>query len=199
MDRKVVWVGLASLALIALAVLATILWRRPPQFHGTTYEPLIPAPGFALKEADGGEYRLSAQKGKVVVLYFGYTYCPDICPTTLATLKQVRTNLGSNADEMEVVFVTVDPARDTPETTQRYVAQFDPSFIGLSGSESDLQPIWTAYGIFRELEPKDVSGNYVVSHTARLLVIDRQGNLHVTFPYGEEWQDILNDIEILIK
>ncbi len=199
MDRKVIWVGLVSLALIVLAGLATILLKRPPQFRGTTYDPLIPAPEIALRKADGGEYRLSDQKGKVIVLYFGYTYCPDICPTTLAALKQVRTGLGSEADKVEVVFVTVDPARDTPAAIQRYAAQFDPSFIGLSGSEADLQPIWTAYGIFRELEPKDASGNYAVSHTARLLVIDRQGNLHVSYPYGEQWQDILSDIEILIK
>ncbi|HVN15027.1 MAG TPA: SCO family protein [Anaerolineales bacterium] len=199
MDRKLAWVGLASLALIALAIVATLMLGKPPQFRGTTYDPLVPAPEIALKKANGEEYRLTDQKGKVVLLYFGYTYCPDICPTTLATLKQAYTNLGSDANKVEIVFITVDPDRDTPQSMQRYVNQFDASFIGLSGSTADLQPVWTEYGIFRELGPKDASGNYIVSHTARILVVDKQGNLHLSYPYGEQWQDILFDLRLLIN
>jgi protein SCO1/2 len=97
-----------------------------------------------------------------------------------------------------VVFITVDPARDTPEAVQNYVSAFSPSFIGLSGTEAQLQPVWDSYGVYRELGPKDASGNYPVTHSARVTAIDAQGNLRLSYNYDVPWQDIAQDLHLLV-
>jgi protein SCO1/2 len=132
------------------------------------------------------------------MLFFGFTHCPDVCPLTMANLKQAVTQLGSNAARVQVVFITVDPARDTPQQAQQYASQYDPSFVGLSGSAAQLEPVWNDYGIYRELGPKDASGNYEITHTARVTVIDPQGKLRLSFTPDTSWQDILHDLQLLL-
>src|SRR5512139_3882949 len=130
MDRKIVWIGVGILGFVILATIVTAVLARPPQFSGTVYEPK-PAAGIALPMAGGQEFRLSDYRGKVVLLFFGYTNCPDVCPTTMANLKQAVEQLGADGKNVRVVFVTVDPARDTPAAVQKFVSAFSPSFIGL--------------------------------------------------------------------
>jgi protein SCO1/2 len=197
MDRKLVWVGVGALILIILATWLTAMFARPPEFRGTVYEPKA-APAIDLPGAAGGAFHLGDLKGKVVLLFFGYTHCPDVCPTSMANLKQVVSQLGADGKRVQVVFVTVDPDRDTPQGTQEYASLFDPSFVGLSGSAAELEPVWSSYGIYRELAPQDAAGNYEIAHTARITVIDPAGNLHLSFNADASWQDILHDIQLLL-
>lgn len=197
MDRKVIWVGLGALTIVVVGIIAALIFAKPPSFLGTVYD-LKTAPGIVLPKADGGEFRLSDQKGRVVVLFFGFTNCPDVCPVTMANLKQAVSQLGAEADRAQVVFVTVDPDRDTPAVTQGYASQFDPSFLGLSGTITELEPVWSDYGIFRELGAKDANGDYEVMHTARITVIDTKGNLRLSYNFDARWQDILHDVKILL-
>jgi len=197
MDRKVIWVGLVALVVVGMGIIAAIIFAQPPSFLGTVYEPTV-APDIVLPMANGGEFRLSDQKGRIVMLFFGFTYCPDVCPTTLANLKQVVSQLGTDADRVQVAFITVDPERDTSADMQDYASRFNSSFLGLSGSMTELGQVWSDYGVYRKLGPKDANGNYEVTHTARVTVIDAQGNLHLSFNFDTRWQDILHDVKILL-
>src|SRR5690349_12843358 len=122
MDRKTLLVGLIVFLLIGVVAVGVLLFSKPSTFRGTTYgEPYPVAPEFRLARAGGDSFQLSDARGKVVALFFGYTSCPDVCPTTLAELRQALDELGSQAEQVQVVFVTVDPERDTPERVQEYV------------------------------------------------------------------------------
>jgi len=142
MNTRVMQVGLGLLVLIGVVMAAVLLFPKTDTFHGTLYDPALPAPEILLNRDNGSSFRLSEQRGDVVLLFFGYTSCPDVCPTTLSELRKVNTELGGNANQVKVVFVTVDPERDTPEQIQKYVSIFNPAFIGLSGSLEELEPVW---------------------------------------------------------
>lgn len=200
MDRKLMWTGGAIFLLVGLTTFLTFIFMRPPSFRGTSYgEPFPPAAEIVLTKADGATFRLSDQRGKIVILFFGYTSCPDVCPTTLAEMKQVMDALGETAQQVQVVFVSVDPERDTPEKTQEYAEHFNDDFLGLSGSMSELEPIWNGYSIFREEVQSDSNFGVIVNHTARLFLIDPQGNMRLSYAYGTPVEDIVHDIELLLK
>jgi protein SCO1 len=197
-DRKILWVGLGSLVIIGVAALVFFL-TNAPGFRGTVYDPPVPASEIALKQADGQEYRLSGQSGKIVMLFFGYTNCKDVCPLTMAKLNQVFSQLGGEAKKVQVVFISVNPERDTPQITQQYASRYNSSFLGLSGSVADLQKVWTAYGVYRELGQPDANGNYDVTHSDRVLLIDQNRNLRLSYASDILWQDMLYDIQVLLK
>ena len=200
MDRKTLLVGLILFLLIGLVATGAFLFSKPESFRGTTYaEPYPVAPEIELTRATGTGFRLSEMRGKVVVLFFGYTSCPDVCPTTLAELKQALEKLGNQADQVQVLFVTVDPLRDTPERVQEYVNHFNPDFIGLSGSESELAKVWNDYGVFRQVVQNTSAAGNDVDHTARVTLIDRQGNLRVSFPSDTPVEAIVHDLNLLLK
>jgi len=201
MDRKLFGIGGGILLLILAAFGLTLVLAKPPAFRGTSYsEPFPPAPEIALSKADGSEFQLSDQRGKIVLLFFGYTSCPDICPTTLAEMKQVMDKLDDDiAKNVQVVFVSVDPDRDTPEKIQAYVEHFYPTFLGLSGSMEQLQPIWQDYSITRETVENGSAFGVIINHTARLFLVDPQGNLRLSFGYGTPVEDIVHDIKILLE
>jgi protein SCO1/2 len=167
-------------------------------FHGSVIDPPAPAPDFALRDQRGQVFRLSDQKGKLILLYFGYTSCPDVCPTTLAVLKRTRMQLDRQAEQVRVVFVTVDPERDSAERIGAYLGAFDPTFVGLSGTEPELEPIWRAYGVYRQKQPGSSALGYTVDHTARIYLIDAQGQLRLTFPFGITADDIAPDVRYLL-
>lgn len=192
--------GIGILVLITTAAALTLIFGQPPSFRGTSYaEPLPPAPEIALAKADGGIFRLSEQRSRIVLLFFGYTSCPDVCPTTLAEMKQVMDALRDDAQHVQVVFISVDPERDTPEKIQAYANHFHPSFIGLSGAEAELEPVWQAYSIFREVVQSDSALGVIVNHTARTYLVDAQGNLRLSYAYGTPVEDIVHDIKLLLK
>ena len=199
MDRKTILVGLAIFTSIAILIFAAILLKRPDTFRGVEYQQPLAAPEITLTRDNGEVFRLSGQKGKVVLLFFGYTFCPDVCPTTLAELKQVYDGLGDNAQFVQVVFITVDPGRDTSQKMQEYVNRFNPAFIGLSGSETELEGIWKNYGIFREIAPGTSPTNYIVNHTARITLIAPDGNLRLSYGFQTPVDDIIHDVELILK
>jgi protein SCO1/2 len=199
MDKKILWVGITSLAIIITAIFMTLLFAKSARFRGTSYtEPYPLAANFALTQSNGDLFRLSDQQGKIVLLFFGYTYCPDVCPATLAELNMALNEIPNKADSVQVVFVSVDPDRDTPQITQEYVSRFNKTFIGLSGSISDLEPIWQEYGIFREII-KSETDVITVSHTARVVLIDKERNMRLSYPFGTPVEDIVYDLNLILK
>lgn len=198
-ERTFLRVGLGILLVLALAVGGVLLAQRPA-YRGLLYDPPVPAPDFTLLTAGDRDVSLHDFRGRVALLFFGYTTCPDVCPTTLAILRQVRAGLGDAADRLQVLYVTVDPERDTPDRVQEYVSVFDPAFIGLSGSLEVLEKTWADYGVTRVIEPaSDSAAGYFVTHSTRLYLIDPQGQLFLSYTYGTPPEDILHDLQELLK
>ena len=162
------------------------------------FDPPRMAPDFSLPASKGDVFTLSEQQGKLVVLGFGFSHCPDICPTTLANLAQVRKNLGELASEIQVVYVTVDPERDTAERLREYMKHFHESFIGVTGKPEQLADVRKAYGIIAAKEVHE-DGNYEVHHSSYLYLIDRQGLLRALVPFGKTADDIVHDIKALLQ
>jgi protein SCO1/2 len=199
MDKKILWVGISSAFVVLIATLLTFMFSKSATYRGTEYgEPYPPAPQIELVKSNGETFKLSDQKGKAVLLFFGYTSCPDVCPTTLAELKSAMEGVKA-AEQVQVVFISVDPKRDTPEKIQQYVNNFNENFIGLSGSMSELETIWSDYGIFREEVQSDSAFGYTVNHTARVYLIDLDGNLRLSYGFQTPAEDITHDLNLLLK
>lgn len=200
MKRYLPWIGIGLLAVLVLT--AAVVFTRPYAYHGSVIQQPYPAPDFTLPHGQDGQFRLSGQRGRVVLIFFGYTHCPDVCPTTLADYKQIYDRLGKDAGRVEFVFITVDPDRDTPEVTARYAAAFNPAFTGLSGDEQQLAPVWKAYGVYRKLvKPSDGAdhGVYPVEHSSQTYLVAPDGNLFLTYSYGAPVDEILQDLRQLLK
>jgi protein SCO1 len=188
------WLILIGFLFIA-ACGAPYIWR-----NGMLLDPAEPAPEVALLNQDGQPFRLSEQRGVVTLLFFGFTNCPDICPTTLVDIAAARKQLGSDSEKVRVVFITVDPARDTPERMARYLTSFDPTFIGLTGSEAELQAIYQAYGVTaikRDLADSAIS--YTVDHNASIYVIDQAGRWRGLISHGAAVEDIRENLRFLLR
>jgi protein SCO1 len=188
------WIAVLLYAMAMPAVLESA------QFAGLAVVPPSPPMDFTLKASDGSEFRLSHHRGKVVLLSFGYTFCPDVCPTTLVELSQVRARLGAAANRVQVAFITLDPERDTPERLGIYATTFDPSFVGLTGSEEQLAQVWKAYGVIAEKEVvPGTSAAYLIAHSANIYVIDQEGRLRLLFPFGMSIEEMADDIMQLLR
>lgn len=168
-------------------------------FQGSFIEDEVQAADFELTDQHGNPYRLSAQEGKIVLLFFGYTHCPDVCPATLSDFEKIQAELGKKAGQVEFVFITTDPQRDTPEQINRYLTNFAGGIRGLTGSQHDLEKVWNAYGVYRESASQGDAEDYLVDHTSRTYLIDRKGNLRVTYTFGTESQAISGDISHLLQ
>jgi protein SCO1/2 len=192
---------LASLGVLVVAVAAWLLLPRllPYNYHGFAMEPTKPVADFTLAGPDGKPVKLSDFRDKLTVLYFGYTFCPDVCPTTLAELAQGLKGLGRKADMVQVVMVTVDPERDTPEALAKYVANFDPRFIGLSGTPDQIAAAATPLGIYYQKHEGTAATGYLVDHTASVAVIDQNGYLRLVFPFKTPGEDIASDLAHLLN
>jgi len=201
MYKKTLLVSLGSFLFILIVGAGVLLFSTPPSFRGTTYDKPYPAaPAFELTRSDGSSFGLSELRGDVVLLFFGYTSCPDVCPTTLAGLKLAVSKLNpKNADLVKVLFVTVDPKRDTPERVQTYVSRFNPAFIGLSGTQAQLEKVWNDYGVTQIEVPEAASASYTLDHTARITMIDQDGNLRVSYGFDAAVDDIVHDVELALK
>jgi protein SCO1 len=201
MDRRILLVGLVSFLLVGAVAAGVFFFSKPDNFLGTMYaEPYPLAPEIELTRDTGDIFRLSEMRGNTVLLFFGYTSCPDVCPTTMAELKQALEKLdGEEAKQVRVLFVTVDPERDTPERVQEYVEHFNPDFIGLSGTESELADVWKDYGVFRETVKGTSAAGYLVNHTARVTLIDQNGNLRLSYAFDTPVDNIVHDLKLLLK
>ncbi len=192
---------LFNVILLLIAVMAGVGYflRKPYTYHGTVINPPLPVSDFALQTGNNETFRLSDARGKIVLLFFGYTHCPDVCPVTLATFKQVHERLGNDANKFAFVMVTADPERDTPEKVTEYVSQFNRDFIGLSGNDANFQTLIKELGVFIEKEESGSAAGYLVSHTSSVYVLDVDGNLLMTFPYGTSDVDMANDLNELLQ
>lgn len=201
MNKKLIVIGICAAIFVAAVAVGAVLFSKPAEFRGTSYgEPYPAADEIELTRFDGSRFRLSDQRGRVILLFFGYTSCPDVCPTTLAEVNLALQDLAPDqAEDVKVVFVTVDPERDHPARVQEYVNHFNGGFIGLSGTELELAEVWNQYGIFREIVEGTSAAGYVVNHTARITLIDRQGNLRVSFAFDTPVEDIVHDLKLVLK
>jgi protein SCO1/2 len=169
------------------------------QLRGGVLEPAAKAPEMVLTDQSGQPFALSAQEGKVVLLFFGYTSCPDVCPTTLADMAQVARKLGDTATGVQVAFVSVDP-NDTPQKLAQYVKLFNPNFAGLTGSEIELQRAMKSFQVKAERRETPGSGvGYSIDHSAFTYVIDKQGRLRELINYGTPADDVVNDVQLLLN
>jgi protein SCO1 len=167
-------VGAVAGALVALAALGSC---TPPQPHFglQNVTGLLPALEFNLANQDGRPVAADDFRGKLVLLYFGYTNCPDVCPLTLGVLERAIESLGSDAAQVRVLFVTVDPARDTAAVLKRYLSAFGPEMVGLRGDDAALDVLTRRYRVAYHREPPDVHGYYAVDHSSAVFIFDREG------------------------
>lgn len=152
---------------------------------GTMIDPPRKLADFTLTGSDGQPLSLSDLYGRVTLLYFGYTHCPDVCPMTMGDFKKIKAALGDDADRVNFLMISVDGERDTPEHLQRYISAFDPAFLGMTGSASDLRRIGADYGLYFNAN-KGEGENYTVDHTASIFMIDPEGYLRTIFTFGTE-------------
>ncbi len=203
MSRTLILAGVGLL--LGLVLVAGLTLNRPYTFRGSVIDPAVPAADFTLTDAQGGDFTLRDQKGALVLVFFGYTTCPDVCPATLGEMREIRrrlqadSRLAQQAESIRYVFITVDPQRDTPERMGSYVSTFDPTFIGLTGSEEELEPVWKSYGVYRAINETTSAAGYLVDHTARVYLIDQAGNLRLTYAFGTPIDDMLQDVRYLLK
>jgi protein SCO1 len=153
----------------------------------------------ALPDPDGRVRTLADFKGKVAVVFFGYTQCPDVCPTTMAELARIKQALGADGQRVQGVFVTVDPERDTPQVLKAYVANFDPSFVALRGSPEQTAAAAREFKVFYAKVPGKTAGSYTVDHTAGSYVFDAQGRLRLFERYGTPADALAADLRQVLK
>jgi protein SCO1/2 len=192
MNRRVLTGVLTSLLLIGSATAADA-----PTLKAGVFSPARQAPHFSLQGSDGRELKLSRYRGKVVVVGFGFTTCPDVCPTTLATLAAARRELGAAAADVQVVYVTVDYERDVPERMKKYLGAFDTTFVGGSGTAAQLAAVRKDYGV--GAEKKQYGDSYTYAHSSFTYLIDRGGRIRALMPYGHSADDYAHDLAILLK
>lgn len=194
-SRWMLPVGGLALGLAAIALL--LFWLRPHTFAGTVMQSPQPAYDFVLQGVDGRDVRLSDFRGQAVLLFFGYTYCPDVCPGTLGVMRQVLYEMGERAEKVRVVFISVDPPRDTPERLKLYLERIDERMVGLSGAPDTLLDVATRYGIFYQRREGKDPEHYLIDHTATVLLIDPDGFLRVVYPFGTNSGGIISDLNYI--
>jgi protein SCO1/2 len=196
---------LLTLVLVGAALM--VFSRDGAQPHGDetlqtamkagVFDPPQSAPDFSLRGSDGADVTLERYRGKVVLMTFGFTYCAAVCPTTLATLAQARESLGADAAAVQVIFVTVDPARDDVAHMRDYLASFGDGFVGATGAETALAAVREGYGV---TAVKQGDGpDYAMAHTSSIFLIDREGQLRGIMPFGHDPSDFVHDIRFLLR
>jgi protein SCO1/2 len=196
---RILWVSIGVVLVLALAAL--LAWRlRPPELHGVLIQSPQQAADFTLMTSTGEPMSLSDFRGKHVLLYFGYTFCPDVCPTTLNDLKRMMEILGpKRAEDVQVIMVSVDPERDTVEQLASYLPYFHPNFLGMTGTVEEIQPVASRFGIFFERHEGTSAAGYLVDHTAVVTLVDDEGYVRMVFPYGTSGEDMAADLTYLMR
>ena len=186
---------LSALAVLALAACSP----DKPKFNAIDITGADYAKGFTLTDHNGQSRSLSDFKGKVVVLFFGYTQCPDVCPTSMLELAEVKRLMGADGDKLQGVFVTVDPVRDTAELLKAYMANFDPTFVTFIPTPEQLAVVAKDYKIYYKKVDGKTPTSYTMDHSAGSYVYDTQGNLRLYSRYGVGAQVLAHDIQTLLK
>ena len=188
-----------SVAALLLTALLAGCDGSGPKFKNTDITGAGYGKALSLTDQSGKHRTLADFRGKVVLLFFGYTHCPDVCPTTLAELSQVMKMLGPAADRVQVLFVTVDPERDTPAVLSRYVTAFDPRFLGLYGDAAATRRAAKEFKVFYEKHDGPAPGEYSMDHSAGTYVIDPKGRLRLFVRNSKAAADLAHDIRTLLK
>jgi len=192
MNRKYLVISMVVVIVVVLSGLGYTWYKSAhPAFHGSLISPPVAASDFALTSQTGATVHLSDFRGKYVLIYFGFTNCTSECPLTMGFLKQMHDKLSALADQTQIIMISTDPARDTPEAMGAFLAHFDPSFIGLTSSKETLQPVWSNYGV-TVLD----SGE---THSSYLYPVDPRGNLIATYPLLQNADGITADILNLLR
>jgi protein SCO1/2 len=161
------------------------------------FNPPREAPDFSVRGSDGAPLVLSRYRGKVVVLAFGYTSCPNVCPVTLAVLAQAHRKLGAQGSQVQIIYLTVDPERDSAERLKQYLAAFDSTFVGGTGTALQMAAVRKSYGV--TAEKVGTGTDYAVAHSSFVYLITREGKLRALMPFGHKADDYVHDISILLN
>jgi protein SCO1/2 len=188
----------ALLMLLSLVSAAATAAADDGALIAGVFSPPRLAPEFSLQGSDGTTLKLSRYRGKVVLLSFGYTSCTEVCPVTLSVLALAHRKLSTLADELQVVYITVDPERDNAEHMRKYLTAFDPSFVGGTGTSEQLAAVRRDYGISVGRKVA-VPGGYVLSHSSFIYLIDPRGALRALMPFGHGAEDFVHDVRLLLK
>ena len=185
----------ASVAVLAACSPST----KAPKFNGIDVTGADYAKDFPLPDQDGKTRSIKDFAGKVVVVFFGYTQCPDVCPTTMSELAEVKRSLGADGERLQGVFITVDPERDTPEVLKAYMANFDPTFVGLTGTPEQLAAVAKDFKIYFKKVDGKTPTSYTMDHSAGSYIYDTKGNLRVYTRYGSGAQALQSDVKALLS
>ena len=187
MKQKVLLIGYA---VIVLLFALTSCSAFKPAFKGEKVNPVTSAPEISMTDQNGNPFQLSAMRGKVVLVFFGFTNCVDECPLTMAHIKLAVESLGNDAKDIQVVLVSTDPVRDTPQALQDFLGKFDASYTGIPGTVDELKKIWNDYGVVVE------DGGE--THSSFTYIVDKRGSLRLTFAPETSPEDIASDLKILL-
>ena len=193
--------SIAGLAILAsgAAFLSACSQEAKPQFKSIDLTGADYAKDFSLPDQYGKTRTLKDFAGKLVAVFFGFTQCPDVCPTSMIELAQIKKSLGADGDKLQVVFITVDPERDTPGLLKAYMANFDPSFIALRPSMQQLPQVAKDFKVYYKKVEGKTPGSYTMEHSAGNYVYDTKGNLRLYSRYGNDPQDLTSDLRLLLK
>lgn len=188
---------------IVVVIAAGVLLNRSREdsyaYNGGFFSPADTAAPLNLTDMNGDPFTLDQLKGDVALVYFGYTTCPDVCPTTLTDFQAVKDDLGADAERVKFLLVTIDPERDTEAKLKEYLAFFDPEFVGLRGDEAQTEKFKRDYGlVVKRVEYPDSATKYLLDHSAQSYAIDPEGRLALTFPYGMDPELMAQDIRHLL-
>jgi len=191
--------ALRHLLVVLLAVLLAACAPEKPSFSLSDVTGSALGRDFALTGHDGKPRTLADFRGKAVVMFFGYTQCPDVCPTTLSTMAEVMRILGPDADRVQVLFVTIDPERDTPALLREYVPAFDPRFLGLYGDAAATERVAKEFKVLYRKSPGSTPDTYTIDHSAGAYVFDPQGRLRLYGSYGQSADAFAHDLRELLR
>lgn len=189
--------GIARHLGLALLVLGLLCACSRPPLHGADLTAMGRGVSFYLTDTAGHPRPLQSFRGKVLVLFFGFTRCPDVCPTTLTRAAQIKRQLGEDARNVQFAFATLDPERDTPRMLRTYVQAFDPSFIGLTGTESEIKEATAQLNVVYAKVP--IGNTYTIDHSTRSYVFDREGRLRVGLAHEQSVEDCVADIRQVLS
>lgn len=184
---------------ITCTVLAGAACDGTPDWRGTPVLPERTVAATAFVDSAGARVELLPQAGQAALVFFGYTNCPDVCPTTLADWVRVKQAMADDSKRVRFVFVTVDPARDSPAVAQRYAAKFDPTFIGLSASLEQTLAVQSAFGANAVKDGSHAGADHVTAHSAQSFLVDDRGNILVAYRFGAGWDVMSADLKTLLK
>jgi protein SCO1/2 len=214
-QRLALLVCVVVMAAIVVAAAVAAAPRPAPRFHGTTYTEVLPAAEFALTDHDGRPVSLRSYRGAPVLLFFGYTHCPDVCPLTLDKLTRALRTSGRRTRDVRILLVTLDPSRDTPAALKAYASRFGPAVVGLTGDTAALARTWRGYGAYitevparpaahahgahAPAPPADVATAMKLMHPGAVYGIDREGNLQVVISDAATVEQVVHDVRVLAR